>query len=370
MAEPDDAGGITPRKKRGIGSYIIPAAIAILVIAGIVMFTSGRGGNPDTNAGPTPTTIPTILQLQSSIATLTTNQEGHSARLASIEKQLAGLAAPDVTQADIDNLQTSIANLQMSINDWSENFTLRISALENTTEANATLRVITEGVDITGNTSATLCGSFNTTGNDTCLTWFEYGNTIAYGKTTLGVGGIVAGVARIFCTPIALLNPDTTYHFRACASNSVGTVYGNDMSFNTTPSLPIPTPNTTTWLPSVSIVAVDTANLTATLPAGNIGENAGSYLIEISVSKTANWTGDNATLVLSLVPGNPVAVSSSTTFGGTAPLYERQTEPLEWACKPYGSASSCSLIVGTSDITKIPVGTTPIKVWFNLVYGS
>ncbi|HUW47057.1 MAG TPA: hypothetical protein VMW50_14875 [Dehalococcoidia bacterium] len=120
MAEPDDAGGITPRKKRGIGSYIIPAAIAILVIAGIVMFTSGRGGNPDTNAGPTPTTIPTIPQLQSSIATLTTSLDGVSGRLANLESTVSGLSTPDVTKADLNSLQANISSLSAEVANWTD----------------------------------------------------------------------------------------------------------------------------------------------------------------------------------------------------------------------------------------------------------
>jgi len=113
MAEDRDPG--IPRKKRSFGSYIIPAAIAILVIAGIVMFTRSGGENTNTNAGTTPTTIPTILQLQSSIDSLNAKLDGFSGRLANLESAVSSLSEPTVTKANIDSLQASINDLSSSL---------------------------------------------------------------------------------------------------------------------------------------------------------------------------------------------------------------------------------------------------------------
>jgi hypothetical protein len=54
--------------------------------------------------------------------------------------------------------------------------------------------------------------------------------TTAKSKTTNGTG------TGSFTSSITGLNPGTTYHVRAYATNSAGTAYGSDISFETKPS--------------------------------------------------------------------------------------------------------------------------------------
>ncbi|UGS38528.1 M36 family metallopeptidase [Capillimicrobium parvum] len=85
-------------------------------------------------------------------------------------------------------------------------------------------------------TGATLKGTVNANGLATQYR-FQYGTTTSYGlKTTLTDGGSgTTGVAR--SAAVTGLAPNTTYHFRVIATNSVGTSVGADRSFTTPASL-------------------------------------------------------------------------------------------------------------------------------------
>jgi hypothetical protein len=62
---------------------------------------------------------------------------------------------------------------------------------------------------------------------------FEYGPTEAYGSSTSGtlIGGGAAAVSAD--VDVSGLTPEATYHFRAVASNAIGTESGTDQSFKT-----------------------------------------------------------------------------------------------------------------------------------------
>jgi hypothetical protein len=86
-------------------------------------------------------------------------------------------------------------------------------------------------------TTATLTGKVNPHGAPTTY-YFQYGTTTAYGSRTAdtGVGGGTAAVGAT--APIAGLGPNTKYHYRLVAHNSVGTTIGGDRAF-TTPKQPL-----------------------------------------------------------------------------------------------------------------------------------
>jgi len=99
-------------------------------------------------------------------------------------------------------------------------------------------------------TSVTLTGNLEKTGSPTykkhpgyigCQVWFEYGKTTSYGCSTSKASKSSTGA---FSAGISGLAEDTTYHFRAVASNGVGIDYGSDMTFTTEqpPSAPPPPP--------------------------------------------------------------------------------------------------------------------------------
>ncbi|MBA7681469.1 hypothetical protein ES703_89808 [subsurface metagenome] len=97
--------------------------------------------------------------------------------------------------------------------------------------------VTTDPATAVGRTTATLNGTLDDDGEEACDVRFQYGETIAYGINTawqLGKESVVA-----FAQAITGLSPNTTYHFRAQARNSAGTVNGDDRTFTTNPALAI-----------------------------------------------------------------------------------------------------------------------------------
>ena len=87
-----------------------------------------------------------------------------------------------------------------------------------------------------GGMAATLNGTANPRGT-TATGFFEYGATTTYGSTTavasLGSGGSSVAIGN---GNITGLTCNTVYHFRAGATNLMGTNYGSDVTFTTTPA--------------------------------------------------------------------------------------------------------------------------------------
>ncbi len=83
-------------------------------------------------------------------------------------------------------------------------------------------------------TTATLTGKVNPNGAPTTY-FFQYGTNTAYGSRTPDAG-VATGTAAVGATAaITGLGPNTKYHYRLVAHNSVGTTIGGDRTF-TTPS--------------------------------------------------------------------------------------------------------------------------------------
>ena len=91
-------------------------------------------------------------------------------------------------------------------------------------------QVSTNSASNIGTSSATLNGNLDATGGETCQVWFEWGETTSYGHST---SKQLKSSTGSFSKQISGLQSDETYHFRACASNSKGTVCGSDRSFTT-----------------------------------------------------------------------------------------------------------------------------------------
>jgi hypothetical protein len=81
---------------------------------------------------------------------------------------------------------------------------------------------------------ATLNGTVNPNGLATNY-YFQYGETISYGKTVPAEGGPAGSGTTPVHVPntITSLNTGTTYHFRLVAANSIGASYGIDHEFTT-----------------------------------------------------------------------------------------------------------------------------------------
>ncbi len=78
--------------------------------------------------------------------------------------------------------------------------------------------------------SATVNGTLNQDGGEACDCGFEWGLDTDYGMTTPPQSKTTG---ETFSQVIGGLAPNTTYHFRAFATNSLGTSYGADRTFTT-----------------------------------------------------------------------------------------------------------------------------------------
>jgi hypothetical protein len=88
-------------------------------------------------------------------------------------------------------------------------------------------------------TTATLNATVNPNDENVTDCYFEYGTSVAYGKSAActslpGSGASEVGVS----TPLSGLTEGTTYHFRIVATNELGTSFGADRAFTTMPNSP------------------------------------------------------------------------------------------------------------------------------------
>jgi hypothetical protein len=258
-------------------------------------------------------------------------------------------------------------------------------------------------------TTATLNGTVNAN-NQAATVSFEYGTTTSYGFSADGVPATVDGGA---VTPVSAaisgLEINTTYHFRAKATNTNGTTYGEDMTFTT--SCPIPgqageisgptevCSNNGTYNYSVDPIAYAT-NYLWSLPSGaSIVSGDGTNGITVQFAPGAvsgdmsvfgsNDCGDgDASNPLSVVVTEPVVVSVSiaasanpvssgtpVTFtatpvnGGTTPLYTwkingtyqtPQTDPTYTYVPANGDSIICFLFSDISCNTGNPATSNQI----------
>lgn len=91
--------------------------------------------------------------------------------------------------------------------------------------------VSTSPANLIGETTATLYGSVNPNGS-TATTGFDYGYTTSYGSTVSAQPKSGSSSSQI-SAPVSNLSCDTTYHFRARATNAGGTNVGQDRLFIT-----------------------------------------------------------------------------------------------------------------------------------------
>jgi len=98
--------------------------------------------------------------------------------------------------------------------------------------------------DIT-DTAAALNGELTYDGGEACDCGFEWGLTAAYGNTTPTQSRTTG---QTFSQLISGLAANTPYHFRAFATNSWGTSYGPDRTFNTLAGAPLVTTDPATGL--------------------------------------------------------------------------------------------------------------------------
>ncbi|WP_160319346.1 IPTL-CTERM sorting domain-containing protein [Paracidovorax avenae] len=108
--------------------------------------------------------------------------------------------------------------------------------------------ITTAAATAIGQTSATLNALVTANGAQTTV-GFEYGPTTAYGTTTAATtGGVAPGSAvGAPASVMVSLACGTTYHFRASAANTGGSVNGADQVFTTAACTPTAIPTMSQW---------------------------------------------------------------------------------------------------------------------------
>jgi phosphodiesterase/alkaline phosphatase D-like protein len=174
-----------------------------------------------------------------------------------------------------------------------------------------------------GSTTATLNGTINANNGSTTVT-FEYGETIAYGRTaTADQSPVTGSTDTAVSANVTNLNPDTTYHYRVVGQNASGTTNGADMTFATAPA----------DLPIVVTATISGVTTTSARSGGNVTDEGNAPVTARGVcwSTTPNpTTADNTTS-----DGTGPGVFTSTLTGlDSATLYYVRA----YAVNAYGTA--------------------------------
>jgi uncharacterized protein (TIGR02145 family)/uncharacterized repeat protein (TIGR02543 family) len=188
---------------------------------------------------------------------------------------------------------------------------------------------------------------------------FNYGLTTEYGTNTVENGSFEIGA---YSAPILGLSPNTTYHYRAYAINSVGTSYGDNVEFTT---------SATATTPIVITQEVTNITLTTAIGKGDVTSNGGANIIERGVvwNTSINPTTNNFKATAS---GTTGAYTASMTGLTSNTLYYVRAYAINSVGTSYGDNVEFTTSIndfittwrtnnlGTSNSTSI---TIPVPNW-------
>jgi len=217
-----------------------------------------------------------------------------------------------------------------------------------TTTATIPVGISTTSISAVTQTTASSGGNINNDGGATissrgvCWSNTTSNPTIANTKTINGSG------VGAYSSALTTLLPGTTYYVRAYATNSVGTAYGNIITF-TTVAATIPTGLTTS---SLSLIAQNTASC-----GGNITTDGGTTV----TSRGVCWSTSNSSPTISntkTVDGSGIGTFSSALTGllPGATYYIRA-----YATNSVGTAYGSARTFVTSSAT-IPTGINTTSI--------
>lgn len=216
-----------------------------------------------------------------------------------------------------------------------------------------------DATNVTG-TSASLNGNLTSMGNDTAATvHFEYGLDTSYGTAT--ADQILTAVGA-FSANLTALTSGQTYHFRAVATNTYGTVYGSDKTFATTG------PQVVVTSPANGATGVDgAAEVTATFDREMDGTTItdSTFLVKDAASNPVTGTVSYASKVATFTPTSLLADSTTYTATLTTGIKDAMGAGLDasysWSFTtgPITIAAARALPLGTSvyvqgNVTVVP----------------
>jgi uncharacterized protein (TIGR02145 family) len=203
---------------------------------------------------------------------------------------------------------------------------------------------VTQPATNISSTGARLNGTVNANDLSTTVT-FEYGATTSYGSTITAAQSPVTGNTTVsVSTDISGLTPVTTYHFRIRTENSLGIVYGNDLTFKSTPELPV-----------VTTTPVSCITRTTAQSGGNITSDGGGSITEKGVC----WN----------TQGNPTVLNEKTNDGNGIGSFVSSISGLEMNTTYYFRAYATNS-AGTTYGSQESFTTAIINFNPALTYGS
>jgi glucose/arabinose dehydrogenase/PKD repeat protein len=190
-----------------------------------------------------------------------------------------------------------------------------------------------QATDVT-DTAATL-RAHGTAGGKPTTSWFEYGTSTSYGSSTTHRDAGSGTDTKNISERVTGLSPDTTYHYRACASNSDGGGCASDTTFRTgSPGL-LPgfqetvafngTPEATSirFSPDGRVFVAEKSGLIKVFDG--LGDTTGTTFADLRTKVHNYW--DRGLLGLALDPDFPakpfvyVLYTYDAAIGGTAPRW-------------------------------------------------
>jgi hypothetical protein len=223
-----------------------------------------------------------------------------------------------------------------------------------------------------GTESATIGAAINPQGQPTSVV-FDYGPTTAYGSTTAPQDVGTGTTAVTLKATIGGLEPGTTYHFRARATNATGTTNGSDRSFKTTSARKA----------AVSTGGVADLKATSVTVTGSVDPNGRATQVYVQVGPTTKYgaqtpavgvgAGDTAVPVTIGVAGltplrtyhyRLVAISDAGTVTGADKTFTtpRVANTLTLSARPNPVVYGHPAIIGVT-LTGTGAGAAPLSLF-------
>jgi hypothetical protein len=214
--------------------------------------------------------------------------------------------------------------------------------------------VTTQNASSIQTTSATLNASINAKYLSTIVT-FEYGTTASYGSTiTVTQSPLTGGGNTSVSINIANLIAGSNYHFRAKATNSLGTTIGSDMTFKTLGNAP----TVTTLAPTNLTIAEAQLN-------GSVNANYLETIVIFEYGTTASY-GSTIEAIQSPVTGGgntPVSANISNLLTNTT--YHFRVKATNSLGTTYGSDLTFKAFGNVPTVTTLAANSTPITAELN-----